>query len=113
MPLSLDYGVIFLLGLMLGSFTSALLTGSLRIELMHSNWRQRFGGSVSKRFIAAFSGGVVILYGARMAGGCTSGHAISGGLQLALSSWVFLIVMFASGLVCSALVFGTGSGGRA
>lgn len=76
MPLSLDYGVVFLVGLMLGSFFSALFSDSLRIELMHSNWRKRFGNSMSKRFVAAFAGGVIIMYGARLAGGCTSGHAI-------------------------------------
>ena len=113
MPLSLDYGVVFLGGLMLGSFFSALFAGSLRIEAMHSNWRERFGHSVAKRYVAAFFGGGILMYGARLAGGCTSGHAISGGLQLALSSWVFLIVMFASGLAISAIVYSAGKGGRA
>lgn len=45
------------------------------------------------------------MYGARLAGGCTSGHGISGGLQLALSSWLFLAVMFATGLLVSRLMF--------
>jgi hypothetical protein len=56
--------------------------------------------------IAAFLGGAIIMYGARLAGGCTGGHAISVGLQLALSSWIFLVVMFVSGLSVSALMFG-------
>ncbi len=106
MPLSLDYGVVFLVGLMLGAFLSALLSGNFRIELIPGNWRRRFGGSVAKRLIASFFGGAILMYGARLAGGCTSGHAISGGLQLALSSWVFLIVMFLSGLAVSALMYG-------
>ena len=41
----------------------------------------------------AFLFGAVSLFGARLAGGCTSGHGISGGLQLALSSWVFFIAI--------------------
>ena len=113
MPLRLDYGVVFLGGLMLGAFASALLTGSFRIEIVPGNWRRRFGGSVVKRMIASFLGGAIIMYGARLAGGCTSGHAISGGLQLALSSWIFLIVMFLSGLVVSALMFGGKGRGQA
>jgi len=60
---------------------------------------------VAKRFVAAFLGGIVIMYGARLAGGCTSGHGISGGLQLAVSSWLFLAVMFGTGLGISALMF--------
>jgi uncharacterized membrane protein YedE/YeeE len=66
---------------------------------------ERFGPSVMKRFVAAFLGGVVIMYGARLAGGCTSGHGISGGLQLALSSWLFLAVMFSTGLGVTAVLF--------
>jgi uncharacterized protein len=68
-------------------------------------WKERFGPSATKRFVAAFLGGVIIMYGARLAGGCTSGHGISGGLQLALSSWLFLAVMFATGLAVSAVLF--------
>ena len=105
MPLKWDYGVWFLVGIPLGAFLSAILSGTWRLELVPDVWKERFGPSVLKRFIAAFFGGVVIMYGARLAGGCTSGHGISGGLQLALSSWVFLVVMFATGLLVSRLMF--------
>ena len=105
MPLSLDYGVLFLIGLFFGAMVSALIAGTFRIELVPSVWRERFGGSVFGRFVAAFIGGVIIMYGARLAGGCTSGHGISGGLQLAVSSWLFLCVMFATGLVVSTIMF--------
>jgi uncharacterized membrane protein YedE/YeeE len=54
---------------------------------------------------AAFIGGVVIIFGARLADGCTSGHGISGVLQLAVSSWTFFIVMFASGIVTAFILF--------
>lgn len=69
-------------------------------------WRERFGGSVALRAAAAFVGGAVMLFGARMAGGCTSGHGISGGLQLAVGSWTFFMVMFASGVATAFLLFG-------
>lgn len=105
MPLKWDYGVWFIVGIPLGAFLSAIRSGTWRLELVPEVWKERFGPSVTRRFIAAFLGGAVIMYGARLAGGCTSGHGISGGLQLAVSSWVFLIVMFATGLVLSALMF--------
>jgi uncharacterized membrane protein YedE/YeeE len=105
MPLTWDYGVWFLVGIPLGAFLSAILSGTWRLELVPEVWRERFGPSVTKRFVAAFLGGVVIMYGARLAGGCTSGHGISGGLQLALSSWLFLAVMFGTGLGLSAVLF--------
>lgn len=105
MPLKWDYGVWFLVGIPAGAFVSAVLTGTWKLELVPEVWKERFGPSVAKRFAGAFFGGVVIMYGARLAGGCTSGHGISGGLQLAVSSWLFLAVMFATGLALSALLF--------
>ncbi len=104
-PFAFDYGVLFLVGLMVGAFLSALLTGTFKIELVPEVWKQEIGGSVWKRFAYAFFGGVIAMYGARLAGGCTSGHGISGGLQLAVSSWLFLAVMFATGLIASAVLF--------
>jgi uncharacterized protein len=105
MPLKWDYGVWFLVGIPLGAFLSAVLSGTWQLELVPDVWKERFGPSVTKRFAAAFLGGAIIMYGARLAGGCTSGHGISGGLQLALSSWLFLAVMFATGLALSAVMF--------
>jgi uncharacterized membrane protein YedE/YeeE len=60
---------------------------------------------VAKRLTAAFLGGVVIIFGARLADGCTSGHGISGSLQLAVSSWTFFLVMFASGIATAFVMF--------
>ena len=54
---------------------------------------------------AAFLGGAILLFGARLAGGCTSGHGISGTLQLALSGWIFFPVMFGAGIVTARLLF--------
>ena len=105
MPFAFDYGVIFLVGLMIGAFVSAITSGTFKIELVPEVWKQEMGASVWKRFAGAFLGGVTIMYGARMAGGCTSGHGISGGLQLAVSSWLFLGVMFAVGIVVAKLTF--------
>ncbi|WP_315705949.1 MULTISPECIES: YeeE/YedE thiosulfate transporter family protein [unclassified Bradyrhizobium] len=105
MPLKWDYGVWFLVGIPLGAFLAAIVSGTWRLELVPEVWKERFGPSVFKRFVAAFFGGIVIMYGARLAGGCTSGHGISGGLQLAVSSWLFLAVMFATGLLVSRLMF--------
>lgn len=69
-------------------------------------WQWRFGDSVAKRFIAAFLGGALMMFGARLAQGCTSGHGISGSLQLAVSSWTFVVVFFAMGIATAFLMFG-------
>ena len=103
--LQLDYGNLFLAGTMLGGLLSALLAGRWKLESVPSVWADRFGTSVTKRYIAAFAGGVIAMYGARLANGCTSGNGISGGLQLALSGWVFLAVMFPVGMLTAFLLF--------
>jgi len=68
-------------------------------------WRERFGPSVGKRYAAAFVGGMIIMYGARMAGGCTSGNGISQGLELAVVGWTFLAAMFATGVITAQFLF--------
>ena len=47
-----------------------------------------------------------MMFGARVAQGCTSGHAISGTLQLAVSSWVFALVIFPVAVVTAFLLYG-------
>jgi hypothetical protein len=101
----LDYGTLFLVGTMLGGLISALLAGTWKVEAVPSVWAERFGPSAVKRSLVAFAGGVIAMYGARLANGCTSGNGISGGLQLALSGWVFLAVMFPAGIATAFLLF--------
>jgi hypothetical protein len=92
--------------LIAGAFLAAWFGRTLKAESVPTLWAQRFGPSTAKRYAAAFVGGVILIFGARMAGGCTSGHGISGSLQLAVSSWTFFVAMFLSGVVTAALLFG-------
>ena len=55
MPFSWDYGVLFLVGLMGGAFISSLVAGTFHLEAVPRFWRERFGDSVLKRFVGAFS----------------------------------------------------------
>jgi uncharacterized protein len=101
-----DYGALFLAGSFLGALASALVSGTFRCSVTTPLWRERFGPSIPKRLMAAFFGGAIALFGARLADGCTSGHGISGALQLAVGSWAFFLSMFASGVVAARLIFG-------
>lgn len=101
-----DYGMLFLVGIALGGFLSAMLARSFRVETVPAVWRERFGPSVAKRFVAAFVGGALTMFGARLADGCTSGNGISGSLQLAVSGWTFFLTLFAFGVLTSLLLFG-------
>lgn len=95
------YSLLFTFGLVLGGMVSMLTGGPKSTGLDASvpkTWQKRFGKSTSKRYIAAFVGGVLVLIGARLAGGCTSGHIISGVGQMAISGLVFAAAMFAAGV---------------
>lgn len=100
-----DYGTLFLVGLAAGGLLSALLARSWRAEVVPAVWREHFGPSAAKRLAAAFAGGVLVMFGARLADGCTSGNGISGSLQLAVSGWTFFLVLFACGILASLVLF--------
>jgi uncharacterized membrane protein YedE/YeeE len=85
------------IGLLIGGYLSARLgkarTPAAAIEFVHA-----YETTSLRRYIGAFIGGFLILFGARFAGGCTSGHIISGITQLAVSGVLFGGAVFASGI---------------
>lgn len=93
------YEMKFLIGAFLSGLIFSLIKGEFKLRLMHENWTKYKGNSIWKRVIWAFIGGFLLLFGARLANGCTSGHVISGGMQLAVSSFVFAICVFAGFLL--------------
>lgn len=99
------YSTVFLIFTFIGAGLSAWLGGDVRREIVPRLWNERFGGSPGRRLVAAFFGGAMLLYGARLAGGCTSGHGISGTLQLAASGWLFFVVVIATGVPTALLMF--------
>jgi uncharacterized membrane protein YedE/YeeE len=102
----IDWEWMLVIGVLLGSFLSSRLSGDRTKEKIPPLWAWRFGPSVGKRFGAAFIGGAIMMLGARIAKGCTSGHGISGALQLALSSWIFVAVLFGTAIATTFLIFG-------
>ena len=102
----IDWYLMLLIGVFLGALLSSWLSGDRSRVSVPPLWRWRFGESTAKRFAAAFVGGAVMVLGARIAGGCTSGHGISGTLQLAVQSWTFIILAFATAVATAFLLFG-------
>jgi uncharacterized membrane protein YedE/YeeE len=94
------------LGLALGSLGAALASRTRSREAIPQSWAERFGPSSRRRFAGAFAGGALVLFGARLAGGCTSGHVVSGMSQLAVSGFVFAAAVFASGILVARFVYG-------
>jgi uncharacterized membrane protein YedE/YeeE len=85
-----DWVVAMIFGALLGGFVSGWRNGRIRVET-HKGPRI----TVRTRWLMAFIGGAIMGYGARMARGCTSGLALSGGAVLSLGAWVFMFSVFA------------------
>jgi uncharacterized membrane protein YedE/YeeE len=98
--------LMLLVGVFIGALLSSWLSGDRTLKTVPPLWRWRFGESTAGRFAAAFVGGAIMVLGARIAGGCTSGHGISGTLQLAVQSWTFIVLAFAAAVATAFLLFG-------
>ena len=100
-----DWEVMLLGGIIVGAFLAAWTGGELTGRWLPPMWVDRFGDAVWLRLAVAFAGGGVMAFGARLAGGCTSGHGISGALQLSVGSWIALLCFFVGGATTAAMMF--------
>jgi uncharacterized membrane protein YedE/YeeE len=107
MPPGITWGVVLLIGVMLGGAVGALSskTWKLRLNTDDAQWKSIFGPQTWKRWVIAFLGAIVLEYGAGIAGGCTSGLAISGGMLLAPAAFLFIAAMFASGIITTIAIY--------
>lgn len=90
-------------GLLIGGFLASRLGGmpykAGAAEMVHAEETTN-----GKRYFNAFLGGVLIIFGARLAGGCTSGHIISGITQLSVSGLLFAAAVFGGGMLTARLI---------
>jgi hypothetical protein len=110
MPPGITYGVMMFVGTFFGGMIGALTSGTLlwgKKGAANSNeqWKRIFGPQVWKRWVLAFIGAIILEYAAGIAGGCTSGLAISGGMLLAPAAFLFIIGMFASGIITALVIY--------
>jgi len=104
----LNYGFIFVLAMVAGGFLGRRLqskNGGEDESIVPIVWTDRYGHSLSKRYLAAFIGGFLALFGARLAGGCTSGHMMSGMMQTSLSGYLFAMGAFAAAVPAAVLIY--------
>ena len=89
----LDHWVVFaVIGVAAGGLVSGLVGGRVRAETYRGP-----RVTVRARWVMAFAGGILMGYGARLARGCTSGQALTGGAALSLGSWFIMFAFFAAG----------------
>ena len=102
---TIDWQWMLVVGVIIGAFISAKLSGQFQFDWVPAQWKIMAGDSYFVRWLAALSGGVLMGIGARWAGGCTSGHGISGTLQLAVSGWLAAVSFFVGGIVTAMVIF--------
>jgi hypothetical protein len=87
-----DWLVFEVLGVFLGGLVGAYSGGRLKSEVIRGE-----GVPKGRRIAMAIAGGVIMGFAARLARGCTSGQALTGGAVLSLGSWIFMMCVFAGG----------------
>ncbi|MDX9993280.1 MAG: YeeE/YedE thiosulfate transporter family protein [Anaerolineales bacterium] len=110
MPPGITLGVILLVGIFFGGMAGAATSGTLKwgkkdAANSDEQWKRIFGPQIWKRWLLAFVGAIILEYAAGIAGGCTSGLAISGGMLLAPAAFLFIIGMFASGILTALIIY--------
>ncbi len=103
----LNYSFVFVLAMALGAFLSAMARGGVPRDerRLPAIWYANYGDTPWKRYAMAFVGGFIVLYGARLAGGCTSGHMMSGMMQTAVSGYIFAAGAFAAAVPVAMMLY--------
>jgi uncharacterized membrane protein YedE/YeeE len=104
-PPRIDWEWMLVVGVVIGAFLAAQTGGDATERWLPPMWVEHFGDAVWLRLLVGFVGGGVMAYGARLAGGCTSGHGISGALQLSVGSWIALACFFIGGVITAFFMF--------
>ncbi len=93
-----DWTTVLVIGLQIGAFAGVLLGRAFKVQVDRGSRM-----SIATRAMTALGGGMILGFASRLARGCTSGVALTGGAQFALAGWIFVIAMFASGFLFASL----------
>jgi hypothetical protein len=107
----LNYSFVFVIAMALGGFLASKLQNKEKSPDDFTTppvWRENFGDNAGKRYLFVFVGGVLVLIGARLAGGCTSGHMMSGMMQTSISGYLFSLGVFATAIPVAIIMYRRG-----
>ena len=101
----INYDFIFVLAIPLGSFIG-YLTRNKKEDVIYSEYVCKINENKNfiQKYLPSFVGGFLLLYGARLADGCTSGHMMSGMMQSSVSGYIFACAVFAVAIPTAILV---------
>ncbi len=103
-----NWQLLFVIGIGLGALLAAKASGTFKREELPQMWVDQFGPSTRKRALYSLGGGILAMVGARMAGGCPSGHGVSGVSQLGISSLVAVAMFFIGGILTARVLYRKG-----
>jgi hypothetical protein len=106
----LNYGFVFVLAMGLGGLLSRVSRKDRSAPPLPEIHRTRFGDRRGLRYLISFLGGLIVLWGARLADGCTSGHMMSGMMQTAVSGYLFAAAAFATAVPTAWLLYRRSTG---
>ncbi|NOZ38122.1 MAG: YeeE/YedE family protein [Gammaproteobacteria bacterium] len=92
---------VFLFFMFIGGLLAALMSGNFKLELTLSPIHSQIFGADWEVWLALLSGGVMVGFGTQMAGGCTSGHGLSGCARLIPASLVATVTFMLSAMLLS------------
>ncbi len=104
-----NWQLLFVIGIGVGAFLAAKITKTFKAEALPQMWVDRFGEKKGTRIAYSIVGGMIAMVGARMAGGCPSGHGVSGVSQLGVSSLIALAMFFVGGVVTARILYRGGT----
>ncbi len=105
-PPRIGWEFVFVIATVIGAFIAATTGGEFTNQWLPPFWASRFGvDSTLLHGAIGFGGGILMAFGARFAGGCTSGHGISGTMQLNVGSWIAVICFFIGGIAVAFPLF--------
>ena len=99
-----QWRLIFLVGLLVGGALSAISTGTWAPTWDLGSWDETIGGGPAAKIGWMFAGGILIGFGTRLAGGCTSGHGIFGVANFEWASWRTMMTFMATGIATTQLI---------
>ncbi len=101
----IDWQWMLVVGMVIGAFLAAKASGDFAWRWVPQRWASAFGNGPLLRIAVAFAGGLCLGFGSRWSDGCTSGHGISGAMQLAVSSWISAACFFIGGIAAAMILF--------
>jgi len=102
----ITWSVILLVGIFLGGMLGALSSGKWKLRFNDdAQWKRIFGPQPWKRWVIGFVGAIIVEYGSGIAGGCTSGLAISGGMLFVPAAFLFMAGFMVTGIITAAIIY--------